>query len=105
MKYTMNGSITVSCATFGEPEGLRGPAQTAVEIVVADSGCGIPPDKLENIFREFEQVESSGPKNSSDSGVGKFKVIGNIMQNCSMHHVLILTLIFGQASVLRLLQE
>lgn len=59
------------CTTFGEPEGLRAPSQTAVEIVVADTGCGIPPDKLEHIFREFEQVESSEPRTSGDSGVGK----------------------------------
>ncbi|TFK40714.1 hypothetical protein BDQ12DRAFT_697388 [Crucibulum laeve] len=70
LKYTERGSISVSCRTFGEPEGLRGPKQTAVDIVVADTGCGIPKDKLESIFREFEQVESSEPKSNADSGVG-----------------------------------
>lgn len=60
------------CTPFDEPEGLRGPAQTAVEIVVADTGCGIPPMKLESIFREFEQVESSEPKTGGDNGVGEF---------------------------------
>lgn len=71
VNYTSKGSITVCCTTFGEPEGLRGPQQMAVEILVADTGCGIPPDKLEHIFREFEQVESSGPKVGEDSGVGE----------------------------------
>ncbi|KAF9485880.1 phytochrome-like protein [Pholiota conissans] len=70
LKYTSNGSITVSCTTFGEPEGLRNVNQTAVEIRVADSGCGIRPDKLESIFREFEQVQSSEPKPHSEAGVG-----------------------------------
>lgn len=71
VKYTTKGSITVRSTTFGEPEGLRGPKQTAVEILVADTGCGIPQEKLESIFREFEQVESSEPKTSSAAGVGK----------------------------------
>jgi len=72
VKYTTSGSITVCCTTFGEPEGLRSTNQTAVEIIVADTGCGIAPEKLESIFREFEQVESSEPKTSSDAGVGAF---------------------------------
>ncbi|KAF9454842.1 hypothetical protein P691DRAFT_655466 [Macrolepiota fuliginosa MF-IS2] len=70
LKYTETGSISVSCKTFGEPEGLRGPKQTAVEIVVADTGCGIQEEKLENIFREFEQVESSEPRSNAEAGVG-----------------------------------
>ncbi|KAJ6557231.1 hypothetical protein DFH09DRAFT_1280009 [Mycena vulgaris] len=71
LKYTAEGSITVGCTVFGEPEGLRGPQQTAVEIVVADTGCGIAPDRLGNIFREFEQVESMEPRaGAAGGGVG-----------------------------------
>ncbi|KAJ7134353.1 hypothetical protein C8R44DRAFT_610147 [Mycena epipterygia] len=70
LKYTAEGSITVRCTTFGEPEGLRGPKQTAVEIVVADTGCGIAPERLGSIFREFEQVESMEPRTSAGGGVG-----------------------------------
>lgn len=73
LKYTQKGYISVYCVRFGEPEGLRDPSQTAVEIIVADTGCGIQPNKLESIFREFEQVESSSAESaeqSSISGVG-----------------------------------
>lgn len=70
LKYTAEGSITVCCVSTQEPVGLRNSQQTAVEIVVADTGCGIQQEKLENIFREFEQVESSEPKTSADAGVG-----------------------------------
>lgn len=80
MKYTTEGSITVRCNTYGEPEGLRAPKQTAVEIMVADTGCGIPGDKLESIFREFEQVESSQPAKSGQAGLGAF--------DCKDHYVL-----------------
>lgn len=72
VKYTSWGSITVSCTTFSEPEGLRRTNQTAVEILVEDTGCGITPDKLEGIFREFEQVQSSEPKSTNDTGVGQW---------------------------------
>ncbi|KAJ7043873.1 phytochrome-like protein [Mycena alexandri] len=70
LKYTSEGTITVGCTTFGEPAGLRGPSQTAVEIVVADTGCGISAERLGSIFREFEQVESMESKPSSGGGVG-----------------------------------
>ncbi|KAK1226603.1 hypothetical protein PQX77_010419 [Marasmius sp. AFHP31] len=70
LKYTQRGTISVRCTTYSEPDGLRATNSTAVEIVVADTGCGIPPTKLESIFREFEQVESSEPKTSSEPGVG-----------------------------------
>jgi len=70
VKYTTTGSITVSCTTYGEPEGLRSTNQTAVEIRVSDTGRGIPPGKLESIFREFEQVESSEPRSNDETGVG-----------------------------------
>ncbi|KIY71736.1 hypothetical protein CYLTODRAFT_450579 [Cylindrobasidium torrendii FP15055 ss-10] len=70
LKYTTSGTIKVSCQTFDEPAGLRQSDQTAVEIVVADTGCGIPPAMLESIFREFEKVESSQPEKSAEPGVG-----------------------------------
>ncbi|KAJ7695709.1 phytochrome-like protein [Mycena rosella] len=70
LKYTAEGSITVGCTVFGEPEGLRGPRQTAVEIIVSDTGCGIAPERLGSIFREFEQVESMDPRTVGGGGVG-----------------------------------
>ncbi|KAJ3992676.1 phytochrome-like protein [Lentinula boryana] len=70
LKYTTQGKIAVRCIPFGEPEGLRGPSSAAIEIAVADTGCGIPPVKLQSIFREIEQVESSEPKTNAEPGVG-----------------------------------
>ncbi|KAI0056404.1 hypothetical protein BV25DRAFT_1814088 [Artomyces pyxidatus] len=70
LKYTQKGTVTITCRAFEEPQGLRNPKQVAVEIIVGDTGCGIPAGKLESIFREFEQVESAQPKTATTPGVG-----------------------------------
>lgn len=71
VKYTAQGSITVTAHVFDEPDGLRAEECVAIEIVVSDTGCGIPPEKLESIFREFEQVESDAPpKPETRPGLG-----------------------------------
>ncbi|KAF9220495.1 hypothetical protein BS17DRAFT_797672 [Gyrodon lividus] len=70
LKNTAKGSVSVQCRAQNEPAGLRDPSQTAVEIIVSDTGCGIPSEQLESIFREFEQVSSSENSNPAISGVG-----------------------------------
>ncbi|KAL5520100.1 hypothetical protein ACEPAG_1760 [Sanghuangporus baumii] len=70
VKYTMEGKVTVSCHKFEEPRGLRDSKEVAVEIIVGDTGCGIESTKLANIFREFEQVESSVSRSAETPGLG-----------------------------------
>lgn len=80
VKYTTQGKVTVECKAFEEPEGLRQEGSTAVEIVVADTGCGISCTKLESIFREFEQVESAAPRTASPGlGLG-LAVVARIVE-------------------------
>ncbi|PCH40363.1 hypothetical protein WOLCODRAFT_98767 [Wolfiporia cocos MD-104 SS10] len=80
LKYTERGSITVECHVFEEPIGLRADEDIAVEIVVSDTGCGIPVEKLECIFREFEQVESTPSKvNAQGLGLG-LAVVARIVE-------------------------
>lgn len=71
VKYTVQGSVTVTAHVFNEPDGLRAEGHVAIEIVVSDTGCGIPSEKLESIFREFEQVDSSAhPRPGTRPGLG-----------------------------------
>jgi hypothetical protein len=80
VKYTTQGKVTVECKAFEEPEGLRREGSTAVEIVVADTGCGISPTKLECIFREFEQVESATQRTAAPGlGLG-LAVVARIVE-------------------------
>ena len=77
VKYTFSGAVKVKCFAYEEPAGLRDSSgDIAVEIVVEDTGCGIGTEKLESIFREFEQVENAqtpppqSPTTPQSNGLG-----------------------------------
>jgi signal transduction histidine kinase len=60
-KFTERGGrITLSACRDG----------TGVEVEVADTGVGIPPDKLPKIFEKFYQVENPAQPRSAGSGLG-----------------------------------
>ncbi|EPQ54663.1 hypothetical protein GLOTRDRAFT_116494 [Gloeophyllum trabeum ATCC 11539] len=79
LKFTTEGSVMISCRAFKEPEGLRDPKQVAIEIIVADTGCGISSEKLNSLFREFEQVEVAAPKAPQGLGLG-LAVVARIVE-------------------------
>lgn len=57
VKYTDSGNIALTCELAAE----------ALHIDVEDTGIGIPQDKIEHIFDEYYQVDSSGTRRA---GVG-----------------------------------
>jgi len=59
-KFTAQGSIRVRAKA----------ANGTVVIAVADTGIGIPSDKLELIFEEFEQVDASSTRAHGGTGLG-----------------------------------
>lgn len=67
VKFTEQGEVRVQARQFMEPQGLRDASQIVVEVLVADTGCGIESGRLESIFRELEQVEHSS-KNDKEHG-------------------------------------
>ncbi len=60
MKFTEKGKI--SMRTTRTKEGIL--------VTVRDTGIGIPPDKLEAIFQEFTQVDSSSTRKTGGTGLG-----------------------------------
>ncbi len=60
VKFTGCGGVGLSLRREG----------TGIEIVVADTGPGIPADRLELIFSEFEQFEAGAGERQSGTGLG-----------------------------------
>ncbi len=44
--------------------------QRIAEIVISDTGCGIPPDKLEQIFQPFYSTKTSDSQGQGGTGLG-----------------------------------
>ncbi|MFZ5921172.1 MAG: GAF domain-containing protein [Chloroflexota bacterium] len=61
IKFTEKGHILLSA---GPMDGSR------VMITVKDSGIGIPPDKLDAVFQEFTQVDTSTTRKVGGTGLG-----------------------------------
>lgn len=64
VKYTREGSIEVTCRL--EPGAAQAQDSASVEIIISDTGCGIPPEKLEAMFVTLEGAEDR----SEGGGVG-----------------------------------
>ena len=61
IKFTENGSIALRVVRQ---------ADAGILIAVKDTGIGIPPDKLETIFQEFTQVDTSSTRKAGGTGLG-----------------------------------
>ncbi|MFW5734526.1 MAG: ATP-binding protein [Oceanidesulfovibrio sp.] len=66
VKYTDEGSVTMNVRTMHTTKG-RG---RMVMFHIADTGTGIPPDKLESIFQPFTQSDSSYARQMAGTGLG-----------------------------------
>jgi PAS domain S-box-containing protein len=60
IKFTTSGSVTVSA---GVSDGM-------VEVIVADTGIGISPDKFTDIFKSFAQADASISREYGGTGLG-----------------------------------
>jgi len=65
IKFTDAGDITVTAAAATLDEGL-----TEIRFTVADTGIGIPADRLDRLFQSFSQVDASTTRKYGGTGLG-----------------------------------
>ena len=65
IKFTAEGKITVTVRLLSEDDD-----KAVIEFAIADTGTGIPEDKLESIFENFQQATSSTSSTFGGTGLG-----------------------------------
>jgi PAS domain S-box-containing protein len=63
-KFTEQGSITLTARAMPDP-----PSPT-LQIDIADTGIGIPPDKRDGLFQPFSQTDASHARRHGGTGLG-----------------------------------
>jgi signal transduction histidine kinase/DNA-binding response OmpR family regulator/HPt (histidine-containing phosphotransfer) domain-containing protein len=66
VKFTESGEVFVSM----EAEGFEADGRMRIVFSVLDTGIGIPPDKLDRLFKSFSQVDSSTTRRYGGTGLG-----------------------------------
>jgi CheY-like chemotaxis protein/anti-sigma regulatory factor (Ser/Thr protein kinase) len=62
IKFTDAGAVTVLASYLAGEQRLR--------LAVADTGCGVPHDKLDRLFERFSQVDGSVSRRHGGTGLG-----------------------------------
>jgi signal transduction histidine kinase/DNA-binding response OmpR family regulator len=65
VKFTDDGGVVVEICARQEPSG-----RTRLRLTVADTGIGVPEDRLSMIFDKFSQVDSSSSRQHEGTGLG-----------------------------------
>jgi hypothetical protein len=65
VKFTVDGHVMLRVVGVEEAGG-----QTAIHLTVEDTGIGIPPDKVDHVFGEFNQVEDERNRTFEGTGLG-----------------------------------
>ena len=69
VKFTPGGSITLEVRTLPLAAGAD-PKTAQIEFTVRDTGIGIPPDRVERLFKAFSQVDSTTTRKYGGTGLG-----------------------------------
>lgn len=64
VKFTDKGSVTLRLS------GIIADDKAHLTIDVADTGIGIPPEKLSDVFEKFSQIDNSGTRRYEGTGLG-----------------------------------
>ncbi len=68
IKFTNVGEVTVRASA--RPDESAGPEQLMVTITVADTGIGIPENRMDRLFRPFSQLDASTTRRFGGTGLG-----------------------------------
>ena len=68
VKFTPDGSVSVEVARLDSPVSATG--RFLLQFTVRDSGIGIPPERLDRLFKAFSQVDSSTTRKYGGTGLG-----------------------------------
>jgi signal transduction histidine kinase len=77
VKFTDEGAVTLSLAC--KPADGGGVARQHVEIRVADTGPGIPPEDRERIFEEFEQADTAVSRGGTGLGLAISRKLASLL--------------------------
>jgi len=72
VKFTSTGSVSIEVRHAPKSGAAAAEATTmlGLEFAVRDTGIGIPPDRLERLFKPFSQVDSSTTRKCGGTGLG-----------------------------------
>src|SRR5258708_37015701 len=65
IKFTHEGYVVLDCTGACDERG-----RLTLRIEVTDTGIGIPPDRLDRLFKTFSQIDSSTTRHYGGSGLG-----------------------------------
>jgi PAS domain S-box-containing protein len=65
VKFTATGEVVLAVRPFSSSN-----ENPSIHFVVRDTGCGIPADRLDRLFRSFSQVDASTTRKYGGTGLG-----------------------------------
>ena len=70
IQHTTNGSVKIEMWLANKRDD-----HVEIDIMVQDTGCGMPPEKLDSLFRELEQVQTEDDEGLQEKLAGNNKTI------------------------------
>ena len=95
LKFTEHGSISMNCELIQTEDNTA-----RLAFSVADTGIGIPADKIHSIFKTFEQVDGTYSRRYQGAGLG-LSIVRRFAQ--LMHGRVTVDSVYGQGSTFRVI--